>query len=69
MNFINTGIKSAIKALYETDLDEKEINLQETRKEFDGEVTLVVFPLIKISKKSPEITANEIGEWLVKNIN
>ncbi len=68
MNFITEGIKKAINELYNTEIDYSLINLQETRKEFEGEITLVVFPITKLSKKSPEITANEIGDWLQKNI-
>ena len=46
-------------------VDEQNIQFQKTRKEFDGDLTLVVFPLLKISRKSPEVTAHEIGNYLL----
>ncbi len=45
------------------------VSLQKTKKEFDGHLTLVVFPFLKISRKSPEQTAQQIGEWLVDNVS
>ncbi|PWG82076.1 arginine--tRNA ligase [Pararcticibacter amylolyticus] len=68
MDFIIQGTLQAVEALYHTELKESDINLQETRKEFEGEVTIVTFPLTRISKKSPEQTGNEIGEYLQKNL-
>ena len=62
MNFITTATKHAIKELYSQEVAESVINIQETRKEFEGQVTIVVFPITKISKKSPEDTATAIGE-------
>jgi len=64
MNFIVAATIKAIKHLYNTDVSEGDINLQETRKEFEGHVTIVTFPFTKFSKKSPEQTANEIGAFL-----
>ncbi len=64
MNFIVAATKKAIKHLYNTDIAADDINLQETRKEFDGQVTIVTFPFTKFSKKSPEQTGNEIGAYL-----
>ncbi|MBN1184178.1 MAG: arginine--tRNA ligase [Bacteroidales bacterium] len=61
------AIKQGIKELYITDCDDKLIQIQKTRKEFDGDITLVVFPLLKTSKKSPEQTGDEIGNYLIKN--
>src|SRR4051812_17026555 len=61
---IKDKICKAIEELYATAFPLSEISLQETRKEFSGDVTLVVFPFIKISKKSPEATAEEIGSKL-----
>ncbi len=58
----------AISELYTFTLHESDIQLQKTRKEFEGDITLVVFPLLKISKKNPEQTAQEIGEYLSNNI-
>ena len=55
---------SGVKELYGAELPEKMIQVQETRPEFEGELTLVVFPLLKTSKKSPETTAQDMGEYL-----
>nr|MBP8067383.1 arginine--tRNA ligase [Pedobacter sp.] len=68
MNFIITATHNAIKQLYNEELAEGVINIQETRKEFVGQVTIVVFPFTKISKKSPEETANAIGAYLLQNV-
>ena len=54
----------AVKALYGQEVPEKMVQLQKTRSEFEGNLTLVVFPFLKISKKSPELTAQEIGQYL-----
>jgi arginyl-tRNA synthetase len=69
MDFIIKGTLNAVKALYNTELKETEIGLQETRKEFEGDVTVVTFPLTRLSKKSPEQTGSEIGQFLVDNIS
>ncbi|WP_316767438.1 arginine--tRNA ligase [Pedobacter frigiditerrae] len=68
MNFIITATLNAIKQIYNEEIAESVINIQETRKEFEGQVTIVVFPFTKISKKSPEETARAIGEYLVENV-
>jgi arginyl-tRNA synthetase len=65
MNFIASLTVQAIKDLYQVKVDEKSVNLQETRKEFEGQVTIVTFPFTKYSKKSPEQTGSEIGDYLV----
>ena len=57
---------SGVKELYGAELPEKMIQLQETRAEFEGELTLVVFPLLKTSKKSPEATAQDMCEYLTR---
>lgn len=57
----------ALYHLYDVELKLNEIQVQQTRKEFTGDFTLVVFPLIRYSKKSAEITANELGNWLLLN--
>ena len=57
----------AVKALYGMDATEKMLQLQKTRNEFEGNLTLVVFPFVKAAKKSPEQTGQEIGEYLVQN--
>ncbi|MDH6535528.1 arginine--tRNA ligase [Parabacteroides sp. 52] len=64
---ITVAIIKAIKQLYGVAIDEKTVQLQKTKKEFKGHLTLVVFPFLRISKKSPELTAQEIGEYLVAN--
>lgn len=66
-NIISTVIE-AMNQLYSKDVEENKIQLQKTRKEFDGDITLVVFPLAGIIRKSPEIGANEIGEYLLQNV-
>ena len=60
-------IKEALAVLYNFEADEKTIQLQKTRKDFEGDMTLVVFPLLRSSKKSPEQTAAEIGAYLSEN--
>ncbi|MBR5671344.1 MAG: arginine--tRNA ligase [Bacteroidales bacterium] len=63
-----TGLaKEAVKSLYGVEPAEGAIQLQATRKEFEGDVTLVVFPLLKVSRKAPEATATEIGEYMKAN--
>lgn len=64
---LQENIVKAIDALYGHSLDINQALVQRTKKEFEGHYTFVVFPLLKISKKSPELTATEIGEWLVGN--
>ncbi len=66
-NQIQSAIADALHKLYALSVSSDEIKLDETRKEFEGDVTLVVFPYTKVSKKSPEQTANEIGELLKTN--
>lgn len=61
---LSQSILQALSDLYGQSVDEKSIQLQATRKEFDGDLTLVVFPFLKISKKTPELTAEEIGSKL-----
>jgi arginyl-tRNA synthetase len=68
MNFIIAATQKAIFELYQEEVAEGVINIQETRKEFEGQATIVVFPITKISKKSPEQTATQIGEYLVANV-
>ncbi len=68
MNFIIAGAIKAVKELYGQDVAENVINIQETRKEFEGQVTIVVFPIVRFSKKSPEETANDIGSYLQQNV-
>ncbi|WP_313191575.1 arginine--tRNA ligase [Sphingobacterium sp.] len=58
----------AVNALYGAEIPASQLALQETRKEFEGQITLVVFPVTRFSKKSPEVTGNEIGTYLKENI-
>lgn len=64
---LTASIISAIKTLYGQDVPQKMVQLQKTKKEFEGHLTLVVFPFLKMSKKAPEQTAQEIGEYLKQN--
>ena len=64
---ISKAAGEAVKALYGMDATEKMLQLQKTRSEFEGNLTLVVFPFVKAAKKSPELTAQEIGEYLQQN--
>ncbi|MGA6117827.1 arginine--tRNA ligase [Sphingobacterium anhuiense] len=59
----------AVKQLYNADISENQIALQETRKEFEGQITIVTFPVTRFSKKSPEQTGTEIGEYLKAHIS
>lgn len=68
MNFIIEATLKAVKHLYNTDITAADINLQETRKEFEGQVTIVTFPFTRFSKKSPEQTGNEIGEFILNEL-
>ncbi len=68
MDFIIEAAVKAVKALYQTDVNAADINLQPTRKEFEGQITIVTFPITKISRKSPEQTGTEIGEFLKNEV-
>lgn len=59
--------KSAVKALYDIEAEDSQIQLQKTRPEFEGNITLVVFPFVKAARKAPAQVAAEIGEWLTAN--
>lgn len=64
---IQLSVQQAIETIYNQPVDAASIPLQKTKKEFSGHLTLVVFPLLKMSKKSPEQTAQEIGEYLLRH--
>lgn len=66
-NKVARAVVSALSALYGAEPEMSAIQLQKTKKEFEGHLTLVVFPFLKMSRKSPEATAQEIGEYLVNN--
>ena len=60
-------VKQAVKALYDVEVTDAQIQLQKTRPEFEGNSTLVVFPFVKAARKAPAQVASEIGEWLMAN--
>ena len=60
-----TAAQAAVKALYGQDVPEKMVQLQKTRSEFEGSLTLIVFPFVKMARKSPEQTGQELGDYLV----
>ena len=62
-----SAAQAAVKALYQQEVPEKMVQLQKTRSEFEGNLTLVVFPFVKMARKSPEQTAQELGEYLQAN--
>ena len=64
---IQSAAIAAVKALYGQEVPEKMVKLQKTRSEFEGNLTLVVFPFVKMARKSPEQTAQELGQYLVDN--
>ena len=66
-NIISSAVAEALKSLYGADVDASAIVPQTTKKEFEGNLTIVVFPFLKMSKKAPEATAQEIGEYLASN--
>ena len=65
---LQTKTSEAIKQLYGQDIPPGSIGLEKTKKEIEGDFTVVVFPLSKISRKSPETTAQELGNFLVENV-
>ena len=64
---IEQAAMAAVKALYGQEVPEKMVQLQKTRSEFEGSLTLVVFPFVKMARKSPEQTGQEIGQYLMDN--
>ena len=64
---ISSLAKSAVKALYNVDAEDSQIQLQKTRPEFEGNITLVVFPFVKLARKAPQAVAQEIGEWMLND--
>ena len=65
--FLALKASEAVKALYGADVEASAMQVAVTRKEFEGDFTLVVFPLLRTSRKSPDATGVEIGDWLVAN--
>ena len=66
--FIQQKAAAAIQALYGTEVAETSLQVSVTRKEFEGDYTLVTFPLLKITRQAPDATGNAIGQWLVENV-
>ncbi len=66
--FIQSKAAEAIKALYGADVQAETLQVAVTRKEFEGDYTLVTFPLLKITHSAPDATGNAIGAWLVENV-
>jgi len=66
-SIISQAVSHAVKALYGVDTPAESIVPQTTRKEFEGNLTVVVFPWVKAARKAPEAVATEIGQWLVAN--
>lgn len=65
---ISSALKEAITGLWNNAPDPSLLQIQKTRKEFEGDITVIVFPLLKLSKKSPEQTAWVLGEWFKKHV-
>lgn len=68
-SLLTSKVIEAVKQCYHADLDAEKIQLQPTRKEFDGDLTVVVFPFTRFSKKSPEETGKELGEYLREHVD
>ena len=66
-SLLSKYVKEAVKALYAIDATDAQVQLQKTRPEFEGNITLVVFPFVKLARKAPAQVAGEIGEWLIAN--
>ena len=66
-NYISELVLAIAQQLYGDNVTAQHIQIQKTRKEFEGDYTLVTFPLLKLSRKAPEATAIEIGEKLVES--
>ena len=64
---ISKAVVGAVKSLYGIEVAENGIQLQKTKSDFEGDITLVVFPFTKTARKQPEVIGNEIGQWLTEN--
>lgn len=67
-DILATGVAEAVKALYGADINSGSVQISQTRKDFEGHLTVMVFPFLKASHKKPEETADEIGKWLQENV-
>lgn len=64
---LTAAVVNAIKALYDTDITADQVQVQKTRPDFEGHLTVVTFPFLRISKKKPEETGEDIAQWLIAN--
>jgi arginyl-tRNA synthetase len=64
---IQSVVAQSAKILYNVDIDAKQIQIQKTKREFEGDITVVVFPFAKLARKSPEVAAKEIGEYMLEH--
>ena len=69
VSIIQQGVVRAVKALYEQDLDVASVQVQQTRKEFEGDYTVVVFPLTRLAGKKPDEIGQELGHFLVGELD
>ena len=63
---LSQAVVAAVKSLYGLEVEESAVQLQKTRSEFEGDITLLTFPFVKAARKAPEQVSAEIGEYLVK---
>lgn len=68
LDIIQDGVAKGVKELYDHDIDPSSVNLSSTRKEFEGDYTVVVFPFTKAAKKKPDVIGEELGNYLTQNI-
>lgn len=68
-NLLRKSVREAVREIWGTDVSENLLQIQKTRKEFAGDLTLVTFPLARISRNSPENSADAIGRWLIANVS
>ena len=64
---IQSAVAQSVKALYDIDTEIQQIQIQKTKKEFEGDITVVVFPFVKPARKSPEVVGQEIGEYILQH--
>ena len=68
-SIIAQGVADAVKALYGQDVTPESVSVQATKKKFEGNLTVVVFPYVKAARKAPEAVASEIGQWMTENLD
>ncbi len=68
-NLLRKSVREAVREIWGTDVSDDLLQMQKTRKEFAGDLTLVVFPLTRISRTTPENSADAIGQWLTANVS